>query len=675
MDSQLLIAEALARSENLIAKNNTLKSLFQLAKESPENAVVRLPKKELLGKTEDGEAYLKHTPKGWTGLGVRNEGGQSFVLMREDLAEQFVQRPEAMREFVATSARVLSGTALIKATATTYNPTFIIAGLPMDILHTWLATSRDYSPHLPMFAGQMARDLSVTARDAWGRGPKYQAALREGIGAAFMTHEGRGLTGITNQSTHVVERQMMPRWEGVKKALSYVNESADIWVRMAHRERLIRQGMESWQATARARDRLDYSVGGPMTRAIDTIVPYTNVAVNALSKVVQAWAKDKADLATKLAWGGSAVTAWVMANIISSPETWQQIPTSEKIRSLPITFGDQLYVLDPDGNKRYFYMPGVRLDAVVGPLAALIVAGLESAEFGKAPDDILKRSIMNLNPVLEIQAPPVIEGFKTYLGNFDAFTGRPITRMAGQVNPEDEGIPFGRGEQPGVISRIMGQQLGMSPPRLEAAARKVINSNNFYLSTMGWTFKQLYEGADPREISETMEESMLRFPGVRSFVKLTNPSTMYMQGIEEKQLEEGSRRKQMTDSVDNLLFQVRKGQATIKDVQAYLGNQPPEDREWLSNYAVTTHKVKEVMARFGPSEGIPNEAWWRATSALEPRPRAQEFHSQWLSADDAGRHRMEGIVKGLQNAGSGYYSESFRRELLRERQTLGVERR
>jgi len=85
--------------------------------------------------------------------------------------------------------------------------------------------------------------------------------------------------------------------------------------------------------------------------------------------------------------------------------------------------------------------------------------------------------------------------------------------------------------------------------------------------------------------------------------------------------------------------------------------------------------VKEVMARFGPSEGIPNEAWWRATSALEPRPRAQEFHSQWLSADDAGRRRMEGIVKGLQNAGSGYYSESFRRELLRERQTLGVERR
>jgi len=595
--------------------------------------------------------------------------------MREDLAEQFVQRPEAMREWVATSARILSGTAAVKATATTYNPTFIIAGLPMDILHTWLATSGDYSSHLPMFAGQMARDLSVTARDAWTRGPKYQAALKEGIGAAFMTHEGRGFQGITNKSMHVVERQMMPRWEGVKKALSYVNESADIWVRMAHRERLIRQGMEPWQATARARDRLDYSVGGPMTRAVDTIMPYTNVAVNALSKVVQAGAKDKADLATKLAWGGAAITSWVMANMLSSPETWKQISTSEKIRSLPITFGDQLYVIDPDGNKRYFYMPGVRLDATVGPIAALIIAGLESAEYGKAPDDIMKRSIMNLNPVLEIQAPPVIEGFKTYLSNFDAFTGRPITRMAGQVNPEDEGVPFGRGEQPGVISRVVGQQLGMSPPRLEAAARKVINPNNLYLSAMGWAFKQLYEGADPREMSETMEESMLRLPGVRSFVKLTNPSTQYMQGIQEKQMAEGSRRKQMTDSIDNLLFQVRKGDATLKDVQAYLGNQPPEDREWLSNYAITTHKVKEVMARFGPSEGIPNEAWWRAVAALDPRPRAQEFHGQWLSADDAGRRRMEGIAKGLHNAGSGFYSDNFRRELMREQQTLGTERR
>jgi len=675
MDSQLLLAEALVRSENLMFKNETLKSLHTLAMEVPENKVVRPMPKGSVGKEGTPEAYVKHTPSGWTSLGVRQEGKQDFILMREDLAEQFVHRPQVMPEFVATMFRIGSGTAAIKATSTTYNPGFVVAGLPMDILHTWLATSRDYSSHLPAFAGQMALDLAATAKDAWTRGPKYQQALQEGLGSAFMTHEGRGFTGLTERSVSVAERQMMPKFDKIKTALSYVNEAADIWVRMAHRERLLKQGVDSWEATGRARNRLDYSAGGEFTRAVDTVLPYTNVAVQAISKVVQAGVKDKADLGIKLAWGAGAITSSVLANMIASPETWQQIPTSDKIRSLPITFGDQFYIVDPDGNKRYLYMPGVRLDAVVAPVAATIIAGLEEAEYGRMPDQVLSKSFANLNPVLEFQAPPVIEAVKTYLSNFDAFTGRPITPHAGQVLPQNEGLTYGRGEPPSALSRAVGAGLGMSPPRLDAAARKVINPNNTYLAMAGWGYRMVFEGTDPRIMSESTAEALLKNQAIRPLVKLTNPSTQYLQQIDEKRMEEGSRRKQMTDSVDNLLFQVRKGQANVSDVQTYIRNQPGEDREWLGRYAITTHKVKEVMQRFGASEGIPNESWWRSVSALEPRPRAQEFYSQWLSAAPEDRSRMERIAVGLHNAGAGFYSDSFRRELARERELLGVEQR
>lgn len=675
MDSRLLLAEALVRSENLISKNNTLQALHTLAAKQPENGVTKLPAKGTVGVTRDGEPYLKHAEKGWTGLGVRWQGKQDFVLMREDLAEQFVHRPEAMREWVATMARWLSGSQTVKATATTYNPMFIVAGLPMDILHTWLATSGQYSPHLPIFLGQMAMDMTATAKAAWLRGPKYQEAMAEGLGSAFMTHEGRGFSGVTDASLSVTEKQMLPRYDKLKGALSFINESADIWVRLAHRNRLINEGAESWQATARARDRLDYSVGGPFSRAVDTVLPYTNVAVNSLTKVVQAGKRDPVDLGIKLAWAGGAITSWTLANMISSPETWQQIPTSDKIRSLPITFGDQLFVIDPDGTKRYFYMPGVRLDATVGPLSATIVAGLEKAEYNKVPDDIAKRAMQNLNPVLELSAPPTIEAIYTYLSNFDAFTGRPITPHFSKTLPQDEGQPYGRGPQPGLLARIAGEQLGMSPPRLEAAARKVINPNNLYLSLMGWGFKQLYEGSDPREQAEAVEQAIVKNPAVRPFLKLTNPSTRYMAGMEEKEQAEGSRRKQMTDSVDNMLFEVRQRNLTIKDVQTYIANQSPEDREWLARYAVTGYKVKEIMQKAGASEGIPHEGWWRAVSALEARPRAQEFYSQWLSADAEGRRKMEMIAKGLHNAGAGFYSDAFRRELMREQRLLGTEER
>lgn len=675
MDSQLLLAEALVRSENLISKNDTMRQLHELATKAPENGIVSLPAKNTVGKAGTPDAYMKHTPKGQVALGVRSQGRQDFVLMREDLAEQFIRRPQVMPEIVGTIARFASGSAAIKATATTYNPAFIIAGLPMDILHTWLATSRVYSPHLPKFAGQMAADLAATVKDAWTKGPEYQQALREGLGSAFMTHEGRGFTGLTERSVSVVEKQMMPRFDKLKGAISYANESADIWVRMAHRHRLISQGMDSKQATGQARNRLDYSAGGQVTRAVDTVIPYTNVAVQALAKVVRAGAKDPADLATKLAWAGGVISAWTLANMISSPETWKQIPTSTKLRWLPITFGDQWYVIDPDGNKRYVYMNGVRLDAVVEPLAATIVSGLELAEYGRPPDDVLVQSAASLNPVFNFAAPPTIEAIKTYLSNYDAYTGRRITPHFGQVKSEHEGTTFGRGEPPSLLARQIGGATGTSPPRLDAAARKVLNTNNLYLSLMGWGYKELFEGNDPRTQAAATEQMLLQNPAIRPLVRLTNPSSQYLRDIQDRREEEGSRRKQMTDSVDDLLFQVRKGQASLNDVKVYVKNQPREDREWLANYATTTRNVKEIMRRFGASEGVPNEAWWRAVSTLEPRPRAQEFHSQWLVAAPEDRRRMERIAVALHNKGAGFYSDSFRRELARERALLGTEQR
>jgi hypothetical protein len=658
MDSELLLAEALVRSENLIFKNATLQQLHELATKAPENGVVRLPAKNTVGKAGTPDAYMKHTPRGQVALGVRSAGKQEFVLMREDLAEQFIHRPQVMPELVGTVARIASGTSLVKATATTYNPAFVVSGLPMDVLHTWLATSDVYSPHLPKFLGQMAVDLAETGRDAWTKGPEYQQALREGIGSAFMTHEGRGFSGITDRSISVAEKQMMPRFDKLKGALSYVNESADIWVRMAHRHRLIKQGVPSWEATGQARNRLDYSAGGQLTRAVDTVVPYSNVAVQALSKVVKAGAKDPVDFTTKLAWAGGAIAAWQMANMIASPETW-----------------DQWYIMDPDGNKRYVYFNGVRLDAVAEPLAATIISGLELAEYGRPPDSIASQAASNLNPVFGFTAPPAINAIQTYLSNYDSYTGRQITPRFGQVLPQNEGQPYGRGQQSSLISRAVGGAVGMSPPRLDAAARKTMNTNNIYLQLMGWGLKELFEGDDPRVQSEATTQIFINNPAVRPFVRLTNPSSQFLRDIGNKRETEGSRRKQMTDSVDNLLFQVRKGQATTKDVQTYIKNQPGEDRQWLTNYATTAYKVKEIMKHFGASEGVPNETWWRAVASLPARPRAQEFYSQWLTASSEDRKRMERIATSLHNAGAGFYSDDFRRELARERALLGTEQR
>lgn len=692
IDSQGLLMEDMARAYNTVFKNDALLALRELANRELDNGIVRMPPKAAVTVDGAGNMKMKHTPEGWTAIGVRVDGKQEFILMKDEFAEQFVARPEAsLSEYMATVFRIASGTSAIKYTSTGANPAFALAGIPMDIWHTWVASTGTYSPHLPVYLAQMGKDMTKTAGDAWGKKGSWIDAMNEGIGSSYMTHESRGLT----DPTKTIRGVMAPRMQKIREALSYVNETSDMWIRLAYRNRLIEQGVPSWEATAMARDRLDYYQGGPIAKALDAIIPYTNVAIQATAKgaehLIKPIFKDvpeqfalsgvkekytpRQEALIKMSWVVGTAAAMKIASMVTSPETDKAIPVADKVRGFNITFGDNFFILDPNGNKRFFYVP-IRLDQTVMPFNAAVVGGLEKAEYGKVPRGLATAAVGQISPISQEIPIPSIEAIASYAHNYDSFTDSPVYKGP-KVIPEAEVRTFGQGEPTNPLAVAAGQALGMSPVRLENSFGKVVNYNNMYIKLMGGLQKGLFEGANPRDQAKAAEQIIQSAPGLSSILKLTSPSIQAMQDMMEAEAEVNTPKVLATRGIDDLIFQYehKQNNVTQKTLETYINNQPSELRKALVDHMKYTVQVNKIMTHYKASEGIPSRSWWITASKIPGEARAEVFYNEWVSSGPEERKKMLNIANALQQAGTGFMSDDFQRAFIRERKMLGDEQR
>ena len=688
LDSKALLYEDIIRSEGVIARNKTLQALHNLALDNPENGIVRLPSKDMTTTVKKGyrigDEEMRHTPDGWTSLGVRIGGKQRNVLMTNDYAAQFISKTQVLDTVVlsfkdmpitlATIARVVSGSALRRATSTVYEPSFVLAGLPMDILHLWFA-SDTYSPWAPIYLGQLARDMAVVASDVIKRKGRWEDAMNEGISGAYLAHNSRSL--ITNASTGVAVESQATK---VKTALAAVGDTQDTWIRIAHRERMIREGKPSWEATALANDRLNYSRSGAVIKAIDTVEPYTAIGVNATSRVIEQAYKGKegvipnTDTLIKVANLVAIVSAYKLASMMTSPETDKGISTMDKARNiLNITFGDQLYIHDPDGSKRYLYAT-IRADQAVSPIIAAVIAGLEKATYGTMPDSIMSKTMGLVAPMTGM--PPLFEAISTYSANYDFYRDSPIYQGP-KIKPEDQVRSFAHGQPTSQIAQVAGQALGMSPMGLEAAASKIINTNNWYLEAMGSIWKHTLGGNNERDGAKETLQLIQEIPGFYRVIKFTNPVSDNMRAsMKDAEETVGSKHYKATQGLDEMLFRYHHGQGvTISDVNTYINNHPQEMRKSLEEHAKFGIAVEKVFSTFKASEDVPAKAWWLHTAKMPAEARAQIYYNAWLSLDSSDRQRMDNISTNLDQLKTGYRSDAFITELQKQKSLLGLDRR
>ena len=672
MDARTLLIEDIARVENRIAHNNTMLALQKLGEEVPDNGMVIALKR--------GPETPKAIPEGWTSFPLRKEGRTEHILVLDDYAKQLASRPDlglnkvvfnigSHDVTVASILRTLSASSVFKAAATKYNPAFaVLAGLPMDILHIWIANKGEYSPHLPMFGAQMAKDMAVTAKDAFYRTGRWEQAMMEGMGPSFMTHEARA-------NTQGIRSTIEPRLQKTRTALSFFGDWFDTWTRLAHRERLISQGVNSADATAMAVERLNFYRGGVISKYLETIYPYTNVTVNATSKAIETFAKDPKKGWTKVAWALGTLSAWKLANMIASPETDKAIPVEDKARAAQFTFGDQFFIHDADGNKRYFYV-NIRLDQTVTPLNAAVVAGLEKAEYGRVPDKLLTKTIGQVVPNSPFTGnfPPSLEAIAAYRDNYQSYRDHPVY-TGPNVKPEDQLRTFGKSTPTSPWAVMAGKATGMSPMGLEAAAGQLVNSNNFWLQTAGLPYRLFFQGMNPRDQAQQAVWMLDTVPGLKTIIKLTTPGTQMMADMDKLDKEMNSKFKQQVDGLDEIMFQVLQNKKGMREVEQYIQNQTPETQKHLLAHAKYTYAVDKTLKEYKASEGIPPRNWWVTSARIGDQQRAQVFYNEWVSAGPNERQRMMQIAQGLHNNGAGYLSDPFKREFQKQIQLLGPDRR
>jgi hypothetical protein len=136
--------------------------------------------------------------------------------------------------------------------------------------------------------------------------------VSKGGGSNFLTHQGIDFLGRKKS----IAEQVDPKWRSAKEALSWLNETGELVVRLAHRERMIKQGMDPEMATLKARDRLDFSQGGPVAKGLDTVIPFLNVSLQGYYKVAKQAQADPARFAAQAGQVALGVSSVVAANIL-----------------------------------------------------------------------------------------------------------------------------------------------------------------------------------------------------------------------------------------------------------------------------------------------------------------------------------------------------------------------
>ncbi len=370
-DTQTLLADAISRANNAIARNRTMKSLRDVAEDNPndvvksgvykqtrtEEGVKKLGYFDKLKKEEDRIAKLREklkkegrpqaeidayieaeqryiepefesAPKGYTTYKFKDDGRTQAIYINNDYTEDFVGEPDA--EWMRKLKNVLSwvsGNKILKAFATGYNPEFAIKNLPLDMMHI-LTTTEAYSPVYPVATAQLSKDIAKVAKDAWQRKGRYKDFVEEGGSMEYLATQG----SLSPKKFKNYNRLNL----GVKALLdgaSHIQNTSEIMTRLALRERMIDNYTKDFEknngrqptkdekkeiqqrATAYARNYLDFAQGGKAIKFMNSVVPYLNAGFQVTRGSLRAAQRNPKVFWSKMAQLGATATALTAYNL------------------------------------------------------------------------------------------------------------------------------------------------------------------------------------------------------------------------------------------------------------------------------------------------------------------------------------------------------------------------
>lgn len=333
-DSEVLLANYLNARAKKNAMNEATKKLAEGMPEALERLEELKDKKDTgveLSKSEEVElnsleavartfSENKNSKKGLTSELIYYIDGkkQSIYTTGEVRSQWFDNKPNQMDGTIKKWLSSNTGSNILKKMATGLNPLFVVTNAPRDYFQV-LAFTDTYSKtrgaaFVPFRMAYLLKDFVKAWKSIHTKDKEFEQAIEDGLMLDFLYKEGRDEQPIKTVAKQAVDAVASgkPKDIGQKRVLEkifekalYFNEVSEVGFRMAIRDRVMKEEMRKLDkrypdvgslspeekakydsevadiralATSKAREYMDFSTGGSITKALDPALPYLNAA-------------------------------------------------------------------------------------------------------------------------------------------------------------------------------------------------------------------------------------------------------------------------------------------------------------------------------------------------------------------------------------------------------------
>jgi hypothetical protein len=638
-----------------------------------------------------GNARVAPADKGFENVFYKERGKTRAFQLRSDMLEQW---NDSNRSYFGAGSKLkralsaLSGAPILRIFATGYNITFGFGLVVPESLAVVLARGRVYGKDsfLPVALLKMAKDYAVGIYSKATDQDLARDYFAHGGGMSFMSQEFRPEYRFREKYKNKLEYTLAKRWDSVAKGIAFTGETFEIGIRLAVYKRMIenlkqqfpdlaktKEGIEKikFMAAAEARNIVDFSKGGKLTKDLDAVAPYLNVAFQATMSTFNGIKDNPEKFASKFFQYAVGIMGLVFYNILTygDDDDYEDIDPYMRYRYHIIL----LPTKDKDGNRQYIRLKKVQsLLPLTVPLEMLAHswASVINGKPKKFTDDEIRLAWENAADGLPFFVPGIDKSFDLMnripaaaviaksVFNYDSFRNATIVPeyIFGTVKPYAESRASDRVEFfYKAIAKASESELipDISAPRLKAGVESIITSPTTNLlvgvgygvldlaaraatdvlnvEDVDLSQKQMEEKAGTRV---TRELKGIKDNAQKVFVRSTNPNWrdyIRKQGVDKEiKMEESTEDFMVSEKLKSLAKKHKEqghfdknGKAYKEELNKVLSEVSPEKRERLGRkyfYTVlASESDKSLMSiRFADTQTEAARVFYDKFGKLEP---------------------------------------------------------
>jgi hypothetical protein len=617
----------------------------------PEEPPVEVDYKLVETDPKTGKRKVSDIPPDWETIPLMVNGKQEYIAMPKEFKHEWIQSDKMLSNQATNIAQWITGSKLLKASATGSNPYFAIRNLPRDFQYTLLRTT-EYSPFLPKASVELTRDMGSVAGDVIGKKGWYLDYVLNGGGTETMTGQGRVFKG----------QGVMGK---IQDVMSYAGETSEYLTRVAVYKRAYENNIKAGlsdksarlQAANTARTIIDYSQGGSFVRAIDNGMPYLNARVQGWRGLAQTAKKDPKMFAYKAAQIMAFQAGLYYGSKYVSEETreiMEHVPWRDRINNFILPGWS---VSNAEGGKDYYAIK-IAKDPAVSVIAGLTEIAL-AKQAGETVDAEAARELsrqaftMGISDVL----PPLLKGVVGYSLNMNLFRNEHIWNGAENVTPAKQQTKYTNPVYARLGDVTEGMPVELSPDKMEYAMKQVFARNNPISDLLGVGLRSVMADMDEPVQNELKKHLLTQVPGANQvFYKLPPDKLKMDRDLKERTATAVATAKHVHNlELDKLTTAAYKNN-NFEEVYRYITDLPKGD--------YTEDERKRLLERvkyYGRLQNIPADerTWWLDLLYSDDITRGTVFAAEYAHKEPAQQDEMMRIAYSLKGFTSGKFKQTF----------------